>query len=155
MRDHTGQKQCRKCDNSFSVSGDLKKHKKTYWWSFMRGLTWKRKHSSAPNVTIASLHQMNEWNNNKMTPTGRETMDAQSLPWASQDQVNGRKMGKPHKRETFFCSKCAKRFSGSGDLEKHERTHNFHERRTHTGEKAFNCTKCDDSFSSSNHWKNY
>jgi hypothetical protein len=49
--------------------------------------------------------------------------------------VNGTKMGKPHKRETFFCSKCAKRFSGSGDLEKHERTHNLHEKRTHTGEK--------------------
>ena len=73
-------------------------------------------------------------------------------------------------------------FSGSGELMKHERPHRreimqkvwrellsvrwleetqenhqlmrFHER-THMGEKAFKCTKCDNSFSSSNEWKNY
>ena len=36
-------------------------------------------------------------------------MGSQSLPWASQEKVN--KLGKPHRRETFFCAQSVLRCS--------------------------------------------
>ena len=77
-----------------------------------------------------------------------------------------------------MCTKSGMSFSGSGDLKKNERTTQkrnylsaqsvergaqfrwlevtweFHER-THTGERAFKCTKCDNRFSSSSNLENY
>ncbi|XP_060128188.1 zinc finger protein 723-like [Zootoca vivipara] len=78
-------------------------------------------------------------------------------------------------KKTFKCMECGKRFSQSGILRNHQRTHTGEKpfkclecgksfttignlknhQRTHTGEKPFKCMECGKSFSQSGHLRNH
>ena len=141
LRAHTGEKryQCSQCDKHFRDSSNLRQHKRR-----------------ADHATILPDVKMEAHNDMTKLGTGKLILET--------DHLDGKVVEK-----SYSCAECNKRFSYLRGLQKHMNVHTdkyrcpdcgkccqsgidlVNHRRTHSGEKPFECRVCSRQFARSHH----